>query len=151
MQIISNIALISINETAIVQLISFLLFLFIINRIMFQPLRKGMDERDSHIQNIQQETIDAEKEVETITSQLEDRRSAIKDEAFEFNKEVEASGQKQAAEILAAAKKEISTMKAKSEEEINAQIVEAQKHIKKETDILVVDIIEQVLNRRPVP
>ena len=43
MQIISNIALISINETLVVQLISFLIFLFIINRIMFRPLRTGHD------------------------------------------------------------------------------------------------------------
>ena len=47
MQIISNIALISINETLIVQLISFLIFLFVINRIMFRPLRKTVGPRPS--------------------------------------------------------------------------------------------------------
>ena len=34
MEIVSNIALISINETLVVQLVSFLLFVFIINRVM---------------------------------------------------------------------------------------------------------------------
>ena len=38
MQIVSNVALISINETLVVQLISFLIFLFVINRIMFSSI-----------------------------------------------------------------------------------------------------------------
>ena len=45
MQIITNIALISINETLIVQLLSFLIFLFIINRVMIRPLRGVMSDR----------------------------------------------------------------------------------------------------------
>jgi len=45
MQIVSNVALISINETMVVQLISFLIFLFVINRVMFRPLRESMHER----------------------------------------------------------------------------------------------------------
>ena len=39
MQIVSVEALLSINETLIFQLLSFLIFLFIIKRMMFRPLR----------------------------------------------------------------------------------------------------------------
>ena len=60
MQIISNIALISINETVIVQIISFLIFLYIINRIMFKPLRGVMADRENHIKSIQQDIVSAD-------------------------------------------------------------------------------------------
>ena len=53
MQIISNVALISINETVVVQLLSFLLFLYIMNRIMFRPLRNVMAQREDHLKQIQ--------------------------------------------------------------------------------------------------
>ena len=49
MHIVSNIALISINETLIIQLVSFLIFLFLINRIMFRPLSHVMVERENHL------------------------------------------------------------------------------------------------------
>ena len=52
MHIINNIALITINETLFIQLISFLIFLFLINRIMFRPLREVMNQREEHINDI---------------------------------------------------------------------------------------------------
>ena len=52
MHIISNIALITINETLFIQLISFLIFLFLINRIMFKPLQKTIQQREEHINGI---------------------------------------------------------------------------------------------------
>ena len=70
MQIISNVALISINETLIIQVISFLIFLFIINRIMFRPLRNVMNDRKSHISKIQQDIVNAQSEYETLTDQI---------------------------------------------------------------------------------
>ena len=69
MQIISTIAMISINETLIIQLISFLIFLFIINRIMIQPLRSVSREREAHIQKIELDTVAAEKKVEQVVKQ----------------------------------------------------------------------------------
>ena len=148
MQIISNIALISINETAIFQLISFLLFLFVINRIMFQPLRKTMGERDSYIEKNRQDIIADEKEVENISNQIEERKSAVKEEARGVNRELEELGNKQAAEIITAARQEIATTSEKAEKEINAQIAEAKKQIKKEADVLVINIMEKILGRR---
>lgn len=70
MQIISNIALISINETLVVQLISFLIFLFIINRIMFRPLRQVMIERENHMEKINLDIVDAGKSLDRITDQI---------------------------------------------------------------------------------
>ena len=66
MQIISNIALISINETFIVQIISFLIFLYIINRIMFKPLRSIMADRQNHIKSIQQDIVTADNKLDDL-------------------------------------------------------------------------------------
>ena len=84
MQIISNIALISINETLFFQLISFLIFLFIINRLMFRPLQSVMVERDNHIGQIQRDILDKENEFRNLTIQLKQHESAIKEEAFKL-------------------------------------------------------------------
>ena len=151
MHITSNIALISINGTLFFQLISFLLFLFIINRLMFRPLRDVMSERDNHIEKVQQDIVDTDNELKNLTNQLQQEESAVKDEAFELKQELESAGSQQAAEIFVSAKEEIETLKERAQKEVEAQISEARKDMGKESEALAVSIMEKMLDRRLVP
>lgn len=151
MEIVSNIALITINGTLFHQLIAFLIFVFIMNRIMFRPLQKVMGERDSFIEKIKLETVDAAKELEHLTDELKERESAVRTKAMEVRRELEAGGSQEATEIFTSANKEIETIKENAENEINAQILEARKHLQKESETLVVNIMENLLNRRLAP
>ena len=63
MEIISNIALISINETMVVQLFSFIVFIFILNRIMIRPLRSSAHDREIYIENLSVDISNAQKEM----------------------------------------------------------------------------------------
>ncbi|MGD8963164.1 MAG: ATP synthase F0 subunit B [Desulfobacterales bacterium] len=147
MQIISNIALISINETLIVQMISFLIFLFIINRIMFRPLRKVMDERKSHIDRIQQDIDNAHSEYEKLTDQIWERENDARNEASELRQQLTAKGQQQAAEIMASNRKEISALKTEAEKAVDHQIATARKNVQMEAENLSNQIIATVLHR----
>ena len=147
MQIISNVALISINETLIFQVISFLIFLFIINRIMFRPLRKVMNERETYIENVQKDIVTAENQFEDLTNELQAQENAVRDEAFKQKEQLEATGNQQAAEIMASARKEINALRAEAQKEVNAQISAARKHVQKESEGLAKQIIETVLYR----
>jgi len=151
MHIISNIALITINETLLFQLFSFLAFLFIINRIMFRPLQSVMDNRKNHMDKIQTDTVDAIKELEILTQKLKVQESEVRTEALELKREVEESGSRQATEIIASSKKEIETLKEKAEMEVKARIAEARKHLKKESEALVMNVMEKLLDRRMIP
>ncbi len=148
MQIISNVALISINETLILQIISFLIFLFIINRIMFRPVRKVMNERESYIENIQKDIVAAENQFEDLTNQIQAQEKAVRNEAFAQKEQLEASGGQQAAEILASTREEINTLRTEAQKEVDARISEARKHAQKESEKLAPKIIETVLYRK---
>ncbi len=147
MQIISNIALISINETLIVQVISFLIFLFIMNRIMFRPLRHVMDQRKSHIDRIQQDINNAQSEYETLTDQIQAREQDVRNEASQQREQLAAKGQQQAAEIIASTREEINALKAKAEKEVNLQIAAAREQVQMEAEDLSKKIIATVLHR----
>ena len=151
MHIASNVALISINATLLFQMISFLIFLFIINRLMFRPLRSVMGERENHINTIRQDIVDTENEFENLTNQLQQQGSAVKSEAFQIQKELEDAGKQQAAEILASARQEIETLKDRAQKEVDTQISEARKDVSRESEALAVSIIEKVLDRRLAP
>ena len=147
MQIISNIALISINETLIVQMISFLIFLFIINRIMFRPLRQVMDERKSHIDRIQQDIDKAHSEYEKLTDQIQARENKVIREASELRQQLTAKGQQQAAEIIASTREEISTLQTQAEKEVDHHIAAARKDVQMEAENLSKQIIATILHR----
>ena len=149
MHIISNIALISINETMFVQLISFLIFLFVINRIMFRPLLAEMTKRDNYINKIESDIVGAKDELEGITKQLNQREIVNRSETFTERTELVAKGSRDASIILVEARNKIADLRKKAEDEVNAEILIAQKSIKKESEALVVTIIEKMLDRRP--
>jgi F-type H+-transporting ATPase subunit b len=148
MQIISTVALISINETLIFQVISFLIFLFIINRILFRPMRRTMADRETYIENIQKDIIDAQSQIKDLTKQIQKQEKAIRNEAFEQQTKLEASGNQQAEELLASVRKEVNDSKEQARINIEAQIAAARKHIQKESEDLAKNIMEKVLHRR---
>ena len=148
MQIISTTALISINGTLIAQVVSFLIFLFVINRIMIRPLQNSMAERDNHIEQMKQDIVDADKDVENISMQLEERKSAAIAEALGITKELDKSGSKKADEIFITARSEVAALKEKATKEVDAQLAEATKHLKKESEALAINVMEKILDRR---
>lgn len=148
MEIISNIALISINETLIVQMLSFLIFLFLINRIMFRPLKKVMGERDAYMDRLKQEVRDAETEMTSLTAQLKAKEAAARAEALALKNEMEDAGSQKASEIAADIRKEIQELKQKAARDVENQIQQARQHLQKESEALSIGIMEKVLNRR---
>ncbi|MDX2501167.1 MAG: hypothetical protein QNL14_11775 [Deltaproteobacteria bacterium] len=151
MEIISNIALISINETLIVQVIGFLIFLFVINRIMFRPLQNVMSDRDIHIEGIKRDIVQAQKEVKSFASQIQEQDTAARQEAFELKDDLESAGSQQAKEIFESVKKEIVANSQKIQKEIEVRIAEERKSLEKESEALALNIIEKILDRRQQP
>jgi F-type H+-transporting ATPase subunit b len=148
MEIISNIALITINATLFHQLVAFLIFLFIINRIMFRPLRSVMAERDGVIEKIKLDTTNAGDKIERLTDELKKRESKVRKEALKVQHELEEKGKQESAEILKSTLQEIDLMKDKNEAHVKAQIMEARKDLQKESEALALNIMEKLLDRR---
>jgi F-type H+-transporting ATPase subunit b len=148
MEIVSNVALISINETLVVQLISFLVFLFVINRVMFRPLRKTIKERERYVEGIQRDIQAAEKKLRQTMQAAQDEDAAVRTAGLQMIKEMEHQGSKEAGRIIATAREEIAGMGSKARQEIDAQIAEARKTVVAEADKLSLRVMEKVLDRR---
>jgi F-type H+-transporting ATPase subunit b len=150
MQIVSNVALISINETFLVQLISFLIFLFIINRVMIRPLRGVMKEREEYVEKLKLEMVDAEKELEDTAQHIRLKEAEVIKAAHQIREELENTGSREAADIVATARDEVNRLTLKAGMEVSAMITEAQKSIQDESEVLSVNIMEKILDRRLV-
>ena len=148
MEIVSNIALISINETMAVQLVSFLLFVFIINRVMFRPLRSAVAERDRYMNRLQEEVAEAGKELEHIGQEIRRSEETVRDEAFRMQEALKSEGSQKAAEIFEAARIEIEQAKLETDKAVTAQIAKAREGLEDESRVLAATIMEKVLERR---
>ena len=148
MQIVSNIALVSINETVFVQLISFLIFLFIINRVMFRPLRDTMLKRDQHVKQIQDDITHQENQLQSLKNKISERESSVRTEALEMKKKLEDSGNQEAGGIISTTRQEIEDLRKKSARDVENKLSEARKSLKQESERLVSDIMEKALDRR---
>ena len=148
MQIVSNIALISINETLIVQLISFLIFLFVINRLMFRPLRRVMGERDAFIEQMRRDISDTQKEVLDYSRRVDEERNAIRAEAFSLNKQLENEGREIAEQIIGSVEKEIAGLREAEMKQINLQIQAVREETLAQSEKLALAMMERILERR---
>ena len=148
MEIVPADGLITINETMIIQLISFLIFLYIINRVMFRPLRKVMAERDEHIKKIKADTSEAQNRFESINIQIKDQEAEARQAAFQLKSELEDQGSLEASGVLSAAREEIAEANESARKEVSAMVAAARQDIQKESEVLATNIIETILERR---
>lgn len=74
MEIVQKTALITVNATLIFQLVSFLLLVFILNRLMLKPLRRTMQERKEYIENMEEELEAGETKLEDLEVLLDAKK-----------------------------------------------------------------------------
>ena len=106
-----------------------------------------MDERKSHIEQIQQDIGNAHSEYETLTDQIKARENDVINEASQQRLQLTTNGQQQANEIIASTREEINAMKIEAEKEADRQIADARKQVQMEAEDLSKKIIATILHR----
>jgi F-type H+-transporting ATPase subunit b len=148
MEIISTTGLITINATFFVQLASFLILMWVINRIMFQPLLGIMQQRSFHMNQIRKQIKESEGQLEKFNADLQKEKRRVREAAVDVNIDLEKLAEDEAHEIFAAAQKEIGQVRENTEREVARQIQEAKKYFETETSRLSTTMIERLLDRR---
>lgn len=148
MQVVENVALISVNATLIVQLISFLLFMVIFNRVMVRPLRKVMAQRNAHIQEVIADIGKADDALKEINHRIEDQESRVRNSAFTIQHQIEDEGRRQAEDMVAQTRMEIDAMRQKAQAENTAKIAEARQQVEAEAEPIADRMIAVLLGRR---
>ncbi len=147
MEIISATALISINETFFAQLISFLVFLFILNKVMIQPLTNTIAERKGHFEDVKEDIVKANADLEAINEDLEEQRKSALKEADHVVKTLEQEADKMASEVMDAARSQITALRQETEKKVSLQIKDARDELTGEVEAVTTLIMEKVLHR----
>ncbi len=151
MEIISNIALISINETLVVQLLSFVVFMMILNRIMIRPLQGSMSEREIYIEKLWTDISDSKKEIEDISARIESQETSARQTAHSMQKEIESLGNKEAGDILEEAKQDVRQLRRQTQAKTEAMLAASRKTLAQESASIAENFMEKALSRRLTP
>jgi len=148
MQVVENVALISINATLLVQLISFLVFMVLFNRILIRPIRKVMAEREQYLVQVRDDIKEINHSYEAMSQQILDQETEARKSAFKTRDEISSAGQRSIDELIVRTKDEIEELRRSAQEETDAQIARAREKVAFEAEGVSDRMIAALLGRK---
>jgi F-type H+-transporting ATPase subunit b len=149
MEIIKTTALITINETLWVQMIGFLIFLFLINRVMFRRVRRNIAEREAHFDTLRQDILDLKEEMSALLRQTEKEERQLQTAARQIDENLRQEGRREAKDLISTVLAEISVLQQDAEQRLKASVASARQHVESSARELTASIIHHLMNGRP--
>ena len=151
MEIIKTTALITINETLWVQMIGFLIFLFLINRVMFRRVRRNIADREAHFDTLRQDILDLKEEMGALLRQTEAEEQQLKATARQIDEDLRQEGRREARDLINTALEDISVLQQDAEQRLKASVARARLQIESSAQALTAPIIQHLMSRRSGP
>jgi F-type H+-transporting ATPase subunit b len=140
--------MISINATLLAQVIHFLILMFILNRLMFQPLLKLIRERKEYTEETSNRIKSLEKDTERLRQEFIFKENDARKNATAERAEYRGVGIIEGSELIEESRKEVAAIKTKADREIEAEFNKTQSLLHDEAEALAGDITEMVVGRR---
>ncbi|MFC1863260.1 ATP synthase F0 subunit B [Thermodesulfobacteriota bacterium] len=142
--------MISINATLFIQLINFILLVFILNRLMFRPILEILSERANHLDEAKSKMTNIEAETEELIKKClaieKNARKEAGNESAEFKQDALVASEK----IFDDTRIEVSNIRDKVAKEVEKKIEIAKQSLSNEAAQLADVITEKVIGRRIV-
>jgi len=148
MEIIKTTALITINETLWVQMIGFLIFLFLINRVMFRRVRRNIADREAHFDTLRQDILDLKEKMSVLLRQTEKEERQLQTAARQIDENLREEGRREAKDLINTALAEISVLQHDAEQRLKASVANARQHVESSAQELTASIIQHLMNGR---
>jgi F-type H+-transporting ATPase subunit b len=134
--------------TLILQLLQLLLLIWILNRIMFRPLLRLINDRDQHIEKIKQDVGNIARETTDLVNKNLAMEKDARLDAGEERARLRQEANSQSELIFEETRKETEQIMSEAEKEIDGQVEKARDILHREVAVLAEEIIEKVMGRR---
>jgi F-type H+-transporting ATPase subunit b len=140
--------LIEVNFTLIIQMINFFLLIFILNKILYKPILKILEEREQRIEGQQQQ---AKKTIEDGLVILTDYNKKLYDakiDAMNTKNAARNEASEQANGIIENSRKKAEEIIARMQQEMASEMAQAKKELDPELSVMAATIAQQILGRK---
>jgi len=139
--------MIELNWTFLVQMVNFLVLMFVLNKILYKPILRILDERDEKIVGGQEKIKQVEEKSQRMFTEYTDRIYEGRVAALEAKNSARKDAEVQANEIIVEARKKAEEMIAQVRLEMAQEVGKAKKDIETELGSMATSIAGRVLGR----
>ena len=142
--------LITINATLLLQVLHFLVLLFILNRLLFRPILKVVKERDSYIEERQAGIEKVRLEVEELKARFVHMENDARQSAAKESTKYREAGLSEAERLLAKSREKVASIISEADEAVKEEIDEAKAELGDMASSLADEIMEKIVGRRVI-
>ena len=139
--------MISIDFTLLIQMVNFVILMFILNLLLYKPVLGIIDKRKKNLQDIEEEIKRLNQSVDERMAAYEEKLRLAKVQALEKKQEIMAEGAEQAKSFIEAAKGDIPGMMEKFHADMNREVDEARRILTNQSRKISIEIAEKLLGR----
>lgn len=139
--------MISIDYTLLIQMVNFVVLMFILNLLLYKPVLGIIDKRKKNLQDIEEEIKRLNQSVDERMAAYEEKLRLAKVQALEKKQEIMAEGAEQAKSFIEAAKGDIPGMMEKFHADMNREVDEARNILTNQSRKISIEIAEKLLGR----
>jgi F-type H+-transporting ATPase subunit b len=140
--------MINVNATIFLQIIHFLILLFILNRLLIQPILKVINDRVNHMANGYKQLEDFKEEAKGLIEKCASIERNARIDAGEESSRLRKEATEIAEKIFSDTREEVTAIRGEAEKMVDNKLKEAQQYLQNEAAILADELIEKVMGRR---
>ena len=142
--------LLSVNKTVFIQIVLFLIAIYILNKLVFKPFLNLMDRRDKLTRGAIEEAKELEEKVVHIIKEYDSKLAEARVLAIEERNKIVHEGQTAAEGILARAREETTELLKDAKSKLEADTQEIKNKVKSDVHAIAKDIASRVLGKEIV-
>jgi F-type H+-transporting ATPase subunit b len=140
--------LIELNWTFFVQIFNFLLLMFILNKILYKPILKVLDEREARIAGGQEKAKELLDESQSILKSYNEKLYGAKIDAMTVKNSSRKQAVDEANEIIENARRNAETIVLDVQKEMAEEIARVKSELEPEIGVMAGTIAQQILGRK---
>lgn len=139
--------MISLNATIFVQVTLFLLLLFILNRVMIQPLHRLILEREAFFTEKREQLAAVHEAIQRLADDYEARLRQAEREARENQLGVRKTASDEARQLVDRTQEQVAAVHEKVRSEVAQELAKARRMIAEQAQLVSANVAEKVLGR----
>ena len=140
--------MIELNWTFFVQVLNFFVLMFILNKILYKPILKVLDDRDERIVGGQEKAKELISESDTILNSYNEKLQVSKIEALGTKNIARKEASEKANVIIGEAREKAEGIISQVQRDMALEIERVKKELEPEVDIMAATIAQQILGRK---
>lgn len=140
--------MISLDYTVLIQIVSFLLFWFFLNRLVFTPFRRVIEEREQRTDGVKTETESLIEERRRLQEEVESQIAQARAEGKNIKEEILQEALRTRETLLSQAQGNAAKVLQTAREDIQQEVQRAQGPVAKEAEAIAQQMAEKILGRK---